>query len=163
MEVLKVVGIVEIKQGNKTLVKSKNKIVDKGLKLLASFITRDESLATSEVPLYDWTILTGRDKTTTTGFLMTDLVDKIDIQPNTKTATKTRYNTGYDALYTGNWAAGKITQEIGEVALYLLSFAEPLPERIMFSRLSVADGDFTAFTPDPTKPLTINYTIRFMF
>jgi len=163
MEILKIIGIIEIRQGKKVIVRSKNKIVDKGLKLLAAFITREESLGSSEVPLFNWTILTGRDKTTTTGFLMTDLVDKIDIQPDTKTYSATRYNTGYDALYTGNWVAGKITEEIGEVALYLLSFAEPLPEKVMFSRLSVADGDFTAFTPDPTKPLTINYTIRFMF
>jgi hypothetical protein len=77
----------------------------------------------------------------------------------------------YQVTYTSTWNAGAVSGTIGEVGLFLYIWdalqsaggSSGIPSRRLASRLSVADGDFTAYTIDTALPLTVQWIVQFSF
>jgi len=166
----------EDEKGNRIyLVKNaRNHFVDAGLKGLVS------ALIGSKFSQYAWSyppaprIYLGTDTTTTTTHGMTALASPIGTAPGTPPdslsgANITNPSTGeWKTSFTAVWLAGSISGTVGEMALYLRPFNNLTPgwseggvtkPEAMVSRLSVADGDFTAFTIDTSKSLTVEWEL----
>ena len=106
---------------------------------------------------------------------MTALVSPIGTPPGTAPNSKDGYLSNPSAgvwrvVYSATWDAGAISGTIGEAALYLTTvayfsfgdndwFCNESDGR-MVSRLASADGAFSAFVIDDTKPLTAIWTIE---
>ncbi len=160
--------------------RAKNKWVDAGLKgLLSAFLCNY-----TKVIGYAWSYSSksylGQDTTTTTAHNMTALVDPIGAAPGTapnSTSGEDISNpaTGqWHTAFISIWNAGTVSGTVGEVALYLrpydilmagwtrrdtgLTFSEA-----MVSRCSVADGDFSQFSIDSSKSLTVYWEVMISY
>lgn len=181
LDTIKLTGEVEILQGEKVVARLRNHFVNQGLISLINLLACNELYSTSNVPARNWAtkgsfIALGTDTATTTGATMAALVSPIGAAPGTKADSQgissSSPATGqYEVTYTATWNAGTISGTIGELGLYLygkdsLSGAGGQYRDltyIMFSRLSVADTDFTAYTIDTALPLTVQWRVRFSF
>jgi len=175
---------VIIKNGD-TVISAKNKILPAGLITLANLwsgvpLSHDASqIALNSVKLFNEGIVTamgtvgdlitigiGSDTTTPTDATMTDLVSPISWSPNEVTvyASKTS-DTWYNAYWKAVWLAGTVSGTIGEVGVRCRAQetlgSEHLSANVLFSRLSVADGDFSSWVIDTSKNLLVYYTWRF--
>lgn len=183
LDTIKITGEVLILQGGKVVRKSRNHFVNLGLINLINLLSCGGLYSTSDVPAYNWAnatstfIVLGTDTTTATGATMSALVAPIGAAPGTKANSQSIANGSpaagqYEVTYTATWNAGTVSGTIGELALYLWGYSALYgaggtnynPDAAyMYSRLSVADGDFTAYTIDTTLPLTIQWRVRFSF
>lgn len=106
----------------------------------------------------------GSDQSTPTTWDMYALVNDLG-NPNTTAITITEETDKVIVTQNSTWNAGRITETIGEIGLYTRENARnPADGKnytvdFMIFRSSVADGDFSAFTPDPTLSLTVAYKI----
>ena len=105
---------------------------------------------------------------------MTQLVSPIGAAPGTEPSSKSGALTNpspgvWRIVYTATWDAGTVSGTVGEVALYLTTVSSFIfgdsgwycdGGKNMVSRLSVADGAFSAFTIDTNKPFTVTWTIE---
>lgn len=173
-----------IKNGD-TVISAKNKILPAGLITLANLWSgvpiTDETgqFSLNSVKLFNpeticargtvgdlLTIGIGSDTTTPTDATMTDLVSPISWSPNEVSvyASKTS-DTWYNAYWKAVWLAGTVSGTIGEVGVRCRAQdtlgSEEVKPNIFFSRLSVADGDFSSWTIDTSKNLLVYYTWRF--
>jgi hypothetical protein len=136
-------------------------------------------------PAYTWQMYLGTDTTTPTALAATALTTPIGTTPGTAVSSKSiscsdgSSNGIWDVVYTGVWNSGTVTGTVGEMALYLSQGWQTTtanwrytcnanstvsdPGRGMNSRLAVADSEFTAFTIDNSKALTIDWKIRFQY
>jgi hypothetical protein len=117
----------------------------------------------------------GTNTTTPTNISMTALVTPIGTAPGTKpnsqAGSTAALSNGASVTYTSTWNAGTVSGTVGEIGLYLyiqstlaaFGAGTISPSAVFASRLSVADGDFTAFTINTAAPLTINWTVQFTF
>ena len=137
------------------------------------------------------TMTLGTDTTTHTTIGMLNIATPIGgfpaIQPNGLSGSTGTITNGAVVTFTATWNPSTVSGTVGEVGLFIqyntpsyqyipssgvnsglitfgagntiLSYAVPL----LGSRLSVADGDFTAFAINTSAPLTINWTIQFTF
>jgi len=189
---IKVQGIVTIRQGRKILCREVvNHFVDAGLKGLLSAIIwqyiRDTygyeaTHSFWRLPANSWNIYVGNDTTIATTASTSALVDPIGAPPGTAPDVKgLSVHSGasdgdWYVILTGTWNVGSLPAEtLGEVALYMrapdkTTFAwtvdsntDYAPSSVMISRLSTADGDFGSFTIDTSKPLTVDWKVRFQF
>lgn len=160
--------------------RAKNKWVDAGLKGLLSALIG--SVFRGYDPYsYAWArdfkIYIGQDTVTTTTHNLTALVDPIGSTPGTapnSTSGEDRTNpaTGeWHTAYIAIWDADSVSGTVGEVALYLRAFnnltagwssGSYLP-LVMVSRCSVADGDFTQFSIDTSKSLTVYWEVMISY
>jgi len=189
---LKLKGRVTIYQGEgdeKEVIvnKAKNKWVDQGLKGLLSYLLGSQLyVPTSNYYYiyywaYDFKVYLGRNTTTTTTHNLTALIDPIGSAPGTapnRVSGEDRTNpaTGtWHTAYIAVWDAGTVSGTVGEVALYLRPFTSItavwtlgavgnyLYPLAMVSRCSVADGDFSPFTIDPSKSLTVYWEVQISY
>ena len=189
MNMAKVIGYVTVKQGNKIVFRGNNKFVDAFLKGLTSMIlgsyievNGDHSgySATYGVWAYQVTIHVGTDTSTATTPSTNGLVVENTTEPNSFDGSLfDGTDTGvWGVRYTATWNAGVITDTIGEIGLYMNPFTDTTLEwtyhyagdnvtgsypQALCARLSVADGDFSAYTPDASLPLTVQWDIKFTF
>lgn len=155
---VKITTEVEFIQAGKVIARGHNTFVQQGLRALAEFFF---AVGDIKAAAFQWTIMLGQDTTTPTTYTTTDPINPIAIGPSSKTHNFYTDATGYRVLYQATWNAGLIAVQVGEAGLYL--YSDDPASMLMFSRLSVADGDFFAFTPDPTLPLTVKWTLKFAF
>jgi len=182
-------GYVTIWQGEgkekKIIVeRAENRFVDAGLKGLLS-ITLSRLLRYLNRHWYlpgspdGWSMYLGTDTTTSTTHGMTSLQSPIGTAPGTP--PNTRSGTDVSNPATGVWRfsliavwyAGTVSGTVGELALYMkvpaiIDFGWSItsdydPPLVMVSRLASADGDFGAFTIDPSKSLTVQWTLEVSF
>ena len=181
----KVIGYVTVKQGDKIVFRGNNKFVDAFLKGLASMILGQYVYASnSYVAVYVWayqaTIHVGTDTSTATTPDMTHLVVENTTEPDSFDGSLYDGTTTgiWGVRYTATWNAGVITATVGEIGLYMNPFTDTSYQwamgyttsggsytyaQALCARLSVADGDFTAYTPDASLPLTVQWDIKFTF
>jgi hypothetical protein len=109
-----------------------------------------------------------------TGGLSSPIGGSTPVKPNTQSGSTQSISNGAAVVLTSTWNAGTVTGTVGEIGIYgrsnastnLVGFASKwygAGGSFFGSRLSVADGDFTAFTINTAAPLTINWTIQFTF
>jgi len=179
IESIKITGIVRIIQGGKVVIEARNHFVNQGLMALISLLCIDSHGATSFAPAYQWTvsrgysgIRLGSNIATATTNIMTDLVTPLGGWASSASLSRSNPSSGvYQVTYTSTWDAGSVSGTIGEVGLYLYIWdaLQPAggysgaPAKRLASRLSVADGDFTAYTINPALPLTVQWIIQFSF
>lgn len=182
----KVIGYVTVKQGDKIIFRGSNKFVDAFLKGLTSIILNNYFYINNasysgayyiRVWAYQATIHVGTDTSTATTPSMTALVAENTTEPNTFDGSlfDGTDNGIWGIRYTATWNAGVITDTIGELGLYMNPFTDTsccwykstsgsyTYSQALAARLSVADGDFSAYTPDAGLPLTVQWDIKFTF
>jgi hypothetical protein len=109
-----------------------------------------------------------------TGGLSAPIGGASPIKPNTQSGSTQSISNGAAVVLTSTWNAGTVSGTVGEIGIYgrsnastgLVGFGSHFyggGGNFFASRLSVADGDFTAFTINTAAPLTINWTIQFTF
>lgn len=179
LETIKVTGTVRIMQGERIVVEARNHFVNQGLMALISLLCISYHGSTSFAPAREWStrrtycgIRLGSDTTTPTTAIMEALVNALGPWASSASLSRSNPSPGvYQVTYTSTWDAGAVSGTIGEVGLFLYIWdtLQPAggtstgPSRRLASRLSVADGDFTAYTIDPTLPLTVQWIIQFSF
>jgi len=183
-----ITGSVEITNGPKHAGPYKNHFVNNALQalgyiLLTNFSYNDNlaGYTVSVSPLSPNTMYLGTNTTIATYPNMVGLVAPIGSAPGTAqnnfSSSYGSITNGYQVIYSATWNAGTISGTIGEMALYgsvtTNSVTGSLSGNtgnvtwgsgsVMLSRLSVADGDFSAFTINASYPLIIVWTIQFLF
>jgi len=183
-----ITGSVEITNGPKHAGPYKNHFVNNALQALMYILLTNFSYYTLTsghtmyiAPLNPETMYIGSDTTTKTTASMTALVNPIGTAPgrgpNGRNNSMANLANGSAVTYSATWNPGTVSGTIGEMALYGSAtstyYTGSLPEltsdlnmnsgSVMLSRLSVADGDFSAFTINTSYPLVIAWTIQFLF
>ena len=167
---IQIEGIYEIKNG-KTHIRANNKFLDNMNKHIANWLvnTISNDLTGTMEGMVE-VLKLGTDTTTKSTYAMTSLASPLSVSSTSHSFTVSNSSPGvWDVVYTVTWNAGAIANgtTIGEVGLYgnVLTSATSTAYSAnqLLSRLSVADGDFTAFQVDASNPLTISYTIRLSF
>lgn len=184
-------GYVTIWQGEgkdkKMIVnRAENHFVDAGLKGLLSALMGKQTggggsgsyVCYCSYSTRYWQAYLGTDTAAPTTHGMTALTAPIGTAPGTTPNSKSgtdrsnpatgRWKTGFTAV----WNAGTISGTVGELALYLALFDKMTfewtaniwsPSTVMVSRLSEADADFSSFTIDVSKSLTVAWEIEVCF
>ena len=175
---IKFVCEVSISQEGRQIARGFNHVVNNGLiSLINNFIPGTNNAAVNPLFLNGFpngtysTMVLGTDTThptvAATSALSAPIGLGIGTSPNSGTAVLSNPSGGsYRATITGTWNAGAVTGTIGEVGLYgwlettlsLNTFSQAL-----FSRLSVADGSFTAVAINTSLALTVTWTITISY
>lgn len=166
-------------KNRKLLFKSKGHIVNYGLIAIVNLFAINTLVSSTHVPSYNWTaqgtgrIRLGRDTTTKTGGGTTGLTNPIDTNPNSQSGTTSNPAANqYRVAWSATWNAGTISGTVGEMGLFLnlintlQAFGTTNASAssfILFSRLSTADGDFSAFEINTAAPLTIEWRLTLTF
>ena len=176
---IKIQGFVDIQNGD-THIKAKNKFTQSLLKHIMNFIScaNNTTYVNMALGTFSYNMYIGTDTTTPTAYNTTVLTSPIGTSPGTGpnilSGSSTNPLTGiFKVIVTATWNAGTVTGTVGEMALYLNAFdtlqgfgwnaqATQTGNRLA-CRLAVADGDFSAFTINPSNPLIISWTIQLSF
>jgi hypothetical protein len=179
LDTIKITGLVRIIQGGKVVAEKRNHFVNTGLISLINYLGVERTTSDFYGHAYNWSaspfsqgfIVLGTDTTTATVPTMESLTSPIGTAPGTKANSQSlacsNPSSGvYEVTYTATWNAGTVSGTIGEIGLY--GYAAYILGSIssasrMVSRLSVADGDFTAYTINTSLPLTVQWVVRFSF
>jgi len=118
----------------------------------------------------------GSDTSTATTVTMTSLVSPIGTAPgtgpNTNSYSGAYYSTSTTPVvitYNAIWNAGTVSGTLGEAGLYLsintggLTNGATASSPGLASRLSAADGSFTAFTINTAAALTVTWTVSLVY
>jgi len=177
-----ITGSVEITNGPKHAGPYRNHFVDNALQALMYILLSSVNINNNNAnytytiaPLSIQTMYLGSDTITKTTPTMTALVAPIGSAPGTgpnnwKTSMQLLLN-GSAVTVTATWNPETVSGTIGEMALYGSTATSAYTggwqnwggNNVMLSRLSVADGDFSAFTINASYPLIIVWTIQFLF
>ena len=126
---------------------------------------------------YQWTSKTtymrlGTGGNVTTG-TVTGLTSQVSTAPDSQAGTTSSPGGGtYRLSWTATWNAGSLTAiTVSEIGLFLdlvgglqgFGWTYGGGGTALFSRLSAADGDFTAFVVNTSVPLTIEWRLTFTF
>jgi hypothetical protein len=178
---IKIRGYVQFVNGPKKTRWYRNHFVNGGLIELVNLFAANQLAGVSDVPAVNWAartdgfIVLGTNTTTPTTQSMTQLVNPIGTAPGTKPNTQTgmtgTLSNGYYVIYQATWNTNTVSGTVGEVGLYargysnLVSFGQNLSgvSIFMFSRLSVADGDFQPQTINTSYPFTVNWQLSFTY
>jgi hypothetical protein len=161
-------GTVKIENGEH-LVIGRNHWVGQGFMTIGSYLAYSGSLYGGTT---HWGIYLGSDTTTVTTVSMTALKSPIGGGPNTSSYSSVfnpSSSTPVVLIYTGTWNAGTVSGTLGEVGLYLNLNTAGLSGGInggsagLVSRLSAADGSFTAFTINTAAALTVTWTVNLVY
>ncbi len=122
----------------------------------------------------------GTDTVTATTHGMTELTSPIGAPPGTGPNSvsgedRTNPSSGtWKTSIVAQWFAGTVSGTVGELGLYMRPFTDLTPNwlrssglygypRVMVSRLSEADADFSSFVIVPTKSLTVQWDLEVSF
>ena len=178
-------GFAEIQNGD-TIIRARNHAVDRLLLSLVNTLSLDNMSGNAFTFAHTWTtagnpycyMVLGSDPTTPTTNDMTMLVTPKGTAPGTKANVQGIMNTNpsagvYQVVYTATWnpLSTGISGILGEIGLYLYMWSTlqsaggtaTARSANFASRLSVADGDFSSFTIDTSKPVVVQWTIQFSF
>jgi hypothetical protein len=177
-------GTVKIENGEHVVI-GKNHWVAQGLETIGSFLLSSCFInPTTAIPngstlggaVYNWSMYIGSDTSNPTTVSMTSLVSPIGTAPgtapNTKSYSGIYYSTSTTPIvlsYVATWNAGIVSGTVGEVGLYLyidsygLTNGTAVTNPGLVSRLSVADGSFTAFTINTAAALTVTWTVSLVY
>jgi len=178
-----ITGSVEITNGPKHAGPYRNHFVNNALYALGyiimTYIPSGNAAIGTFAPLYPNTMYLGTNTAITTFPTMVGLVAPIGTPPGTGphsfSSSYGSITNGYQVVYSATWNAGTVSGTIGEMALYgtftQTYYTGSLSSSIngwgthtgMLSRLSVADGDFSAFTINTSYPLVVVWTVQFLF
>jgi hypothetical protein len=124
----------------------------------------------------NWNIYIGSDTSNPTTVTMTSLVAPIGTAPGTAPNTKSYSGIYYSTStipvvisYVATWNAGTVSGTIGEAGLYLsintggLQNGTTVSSPGLVSRLSAADGSFTAFTINTAAALTVTWNVNLVY
>ncbi len=181
---IKIEGYVEITNGSNHIV-SKNSIVDQGLLSFVNLFSCNSLQANNNMPAANWSLFAssmriGSDAATPTSNSMASLVTPIGAGigtvPNSQSLANSNPSNGvWQATYTCVWNAGSVSGTLGEAGLFFEIWtaaqglqppggtAAIVSALLLFSRLSSADGKFSSFSLDNTKPLSITWILRFTY
>ena len=160
---------------------SKGHIVNQGLIHMINALAASQTGSSGPYYLFsrDWTGKTysymrlGTGGNITQG-TTTNLTTPVSTPPDSQSgATSSPGGGTYRVAWTATWNAGTLTaitvSEIG-LFLYLNTSLQGFgwtgfngAATALFSRLSAADGDFTAFQVNPSVPLTVEWRLTFTF
>jgi hypothetical protein len=165
-------GTVKIENG-KHIVIGKNHWVAQGLETIGSYLVTVWNIYGA---LSNWNIYIGSDTSTTTTVGMTSLVSPIGTAPgtapNTNSFSGIYYSTSTTPIvitWIATWNAGTVSGTLGEAGLYLYINTNNLTNGAyasnpgLASRLSAADGSFTAFTINTAAALTVTWTVSLVY
>jgi len=165
-------GTVKIENGEHIVI-GKNHWVGQGLETIGSYLITNGSLYGA---LYSWGMYIGSDTSTTTTVSMTSLISPIGTAPgtapNTKSFSAAYYSTSTIPIvitYIASWNAGTVSGTLGEAGLYVyINFGNvtngtTASQPGLASRLSAADGSFTAFTINTSVALTVTWTVSLVY
>jgi hypothetical protein len=175
-------GTVKIENGEHVAI-GKNHWVGQGFEIIGAWLVCSAfyNSAITIGAVSNWNIYIGSDTTTATTVSMTSLVSPIGnapgTAPNTKSYSGVYYSTSTTPVvltYIATWNAGTVSGILGETGLYLYDFlystgTKPLANTsyatnpALASRLSAADGSFTAFTINTAAALTVTWTVGLMY
>jgi len=171
-------GHVRIENGD-TVIEGKNKITSRLLRDLVNFIGGQSFPDHDGICNYYWNntacnyVYLGTDTTTPTNAGSDALIAPIGSPTKCSSITSNAWTTGnaYYVQWMATFNPGTVSGTVGEMALYLrcggatlISFGGTanVPDAgSMVARYAVADGEFTAFTIDATKPVVIVWTFKF--
>jgi hypothetical protein len=181
-DVIRVTDEILVYEGDKLKFASKGHIVNQGLIHMINALAASQT-PTSGYPFYlfsrDWTgrnysyMRLGTGGNVTTGSV-TGLTTPVGTGPDSQAGATSSPSAGtYRVSWTATWNAGTLTaitvSEIG-LFLYLQTGLQSFgwtgfngAGTALFSRLSAADGDFTAFVVNTSVPLTIEWRLTFTF
>ncbi len=179
-DMIKVTDEILVYEGDKLRFASKGHIVNQGLIHMINAIAASTTQAGSQYYLfsYNWTSKTtymrlGTGGNVTTGSV-TSLTTPVATAPDSQAGSTSSPSAGtYRVSWTATWNAGTLTaitvSELG-LFLYLQTGLQGFGWTgfngagvALFSRLSAADGDFTAFVVNTSVPLTIEWRLTFTF
>jgi hypothetical protein len=158
---------------------SKGHIVNQGLIHLINALSASQANQPAYLFSREWTNKTysymrlGTGGNVTQG-TTTNLTTPVSTPPDSQSgATSSPGGGTYRVAWTATWNAGTLTAiTVSEIGLYLYlqtalqSFGWTSfngAATALFSRLSAADGDFTAFQVNPSVPLTVEWRLTFTF
>jgi hypothetical protein len=170
-------GTVKIENGE-YLVIGRNHWVTLGLQTIGSYLANTGNMyggsaIMNSTPYYY--IYLGSDTSTPTTVSMTALVSPIGTSPGTKPNNTSISGAYYSSsttpvvlTYIATWNAGTVSGTLGEVGLYLNINTGGLTGTLfsgsgLASRLSAADGSFTAFTINTSAALTVTWTVSLVY
>jgi len=171
-------GTVKIENGE-YLVIGRNHWVAQGLQTIGSYLSNTAgeyggSSIYNGTPFYY--IYLGSDTSTPTTVSMTALASPIGTSPGTKPNNTSISGAYYSSsttpvvlTYIATWNAGTVSGTLGEVGLYLNINSGGLTGTStggisgLASRLSAADGSFTAFTINTAAALTVTWTVNLVY
>jgi len=181
-------GTVKIENGEYIAI-GRNHWVSQGLQTIGSYLISGTNITAynaqyggsyitvgqvMDTATQQWNIYLGSDTSTTTTVSMTSLVSPIGSSPGTAPNTNSFSGT-YSATsstpvvltFNATWNAGTVSGTLGEVGLYLYISTYNLGGSGYFlglaSRLSAADGSFTAFTINTAAALTVTWTVNLVY
>ncbi len=180
-DVIAVTDEIRVYEGKKLKFASKGHIVNQGLIHMINALGASQTSSSGPYYLFsrDWTgrtysymrLGTGGNVTqgTTTG-----LTTPVGTGPDSQAGANSSPGGGtYRVAWTATWNAGTLTAiTVSEIGLFLYlqtnlqSFGWAAFNGAgvaLFSRLSAADGDFTAFVVNTSVPLTIEWRLTFTF
>jgi hypothetical protein len=175
-------GTVKIENGEHVAI-GKNHWVGQGFELIGEWLDCNTYINynVNMGAVYNWNIYIGSDTSTVTTVSMTSLVSPIGnapgTAPNSKSYSGVYYSTSTTPVvitYIATWNAGTVSGTLGETGLYLYdafyaSNVKPLANTsyasnpALASRLSAADGSFTAFTINTAAALTVTWTVSLVY
>jgi len=165
-------GTVKIENGEYIAI-GRNHWVGQGLETIGNYLVNVNSLTSAG---NGWEIYIGSDTSTATTVEMTSLVSPIGSAPGTAPNTTSQSGTYYSTstipvvlTYIATWNAGTVSGTLGEAGLYLTIITNSLTNGSnasspgLASRLSAADGSFTAFTINTAAALTVTWTVNLVY
>jgi len=175
-------GTVKIENGEHIAI-GRNHWVGQGLELIGAYLiqTINASGQTAQGPATNWNMYIGSNTTAVTTVSMASLVSPIGTSPgtapNSKSVSGVYHATSTTPVvisYVATWNAGAVSGTLGEVGLYLFDYYYSINQKPLtneayasnpafVSRLSAADGSFTAFTINTAAALTVTWNISLVY
>lgn len=165
-------GHVRIENGD-TVIEGKNKMSNNLVVSLAS-IFGSHTCAGDHVPFYNpftyCYFALGTDTQTPTTVSTAGLISPIGAPTKPTGYSRNYWVDGYTyyVMTTVTWDPGTVTGTVGELGLF--AFLRNTLQAVqgsysassgqLLSRISVADGELTAFTIDTTKPVVVSWTLK---
>ena len=176
-------GTVKIENGEHIAI-GRNHWVAQGLETIGSFLMCSVynsggyyvSNFSFNGAIYSWNIYIGSDTSTPTTVSMTALASPIGTSPGTGPNSTSYSGVYYSSstttivlVYAATWNAGTVSGTLGEAGLYLwintggLTNGATATQPGLASRLSAADGSFTAFTINTAAAVTVTWTVSLVY
>jgi hypothetical protein len=176
-------GTVKIENGEHIAI-GRNHWVSQGLELIGAYLLGGSFYYSTGYiygASYNFNIYIGSDTSTPTTVSMASLAAPIGTQPGTAPNTKSLSGVYYSSsttpvvlTWSATWNAGTVSGTLGETGLYLYDWFYTVGDRpltseaysnnpFLASRLSVADGSFTAFTINTAAALTVTWTVNLVY
>jgi hypothetical protein len=166
-------GTVKIENGEHIAI-GRNHWVGQGLETIGGYLNYNTGGINGAS--YSWNMYIGSDTSTATTVSMTSLVLPIGTAPgtapNAKSLSGAYYSTSTTPVvltWVATWNAGTVSGTLGEVGLYLWLYYGNITNGAiasnpgLVSRLSAADGSFTAFTINTAAALTVTWTVNLVY